>query len=39
MDTNNKKVYELRIKVYIIKDIPLPEILAKEAEYIDSALA
>ena len=39
MDTNNKKVYELRIKVYIIKDIPLPEILEKEAEYIDSALA
>lgn len=39
MDTNNKKVYELRIKVYIIKDIPLWEILAKEAEYIDSALA
>lgn len=39
MDTNNKKVYELRVKVYILKDIPLREILAKEAEYIDSALA
>ncbi len=32
-------VFEIRIKVYILKDIPLPEILAKEAEFIDSALA
>ena len=32
-------VFEIRVKVYIIKDIPLPEIGAKEAEYIDSALA
>lgn len=33
------RVFEIRVKIYIVKDIPLPEILGKEAEYIDSALA
>lgn len=33
------RVFEIRIKVYLLKDIPLSEVLAKEAEYIDSALA
>ena len=32
-------VYEIRLKVYILRDIPLAEMLTKEAEYIDSALA
>lgn len=36
---NKTKVFEIRIKVYILKDIHLPELLTKEAEYIDSALA
>lgn len=39
MEKNNIKVYEIRIKVYILRDIPLQEILATEAEFIDSALA
>lgn len=33
------RVFEIRIKVYLLKDILLSEVLAKEAEYIDSALA
>lgn len=39
MNTEKVRVYEIRIKVYILKDIPLPEVLGAEAEYIDSALA
>lgn len=30
MEKNNIKVYEIRIKVYILRDIPLQEILATE---------
>lgn len=33
------RVFEIKIKVYLLKDIPLSEILTKEAEYMDSALA
>lgn len=33
------QVYQIRVKVYILKDIPLPQVLATEAEFIDSALA
>lgn len=32
-------VFEIRVKVYILKDISFTNILAREAEYIDSALA
>lgn len=32
-------VFEIRVKVYILKDIFFTNILAREAEYIDSALA
>lgn len=38
-DMKKVRVFEIKIKVYLLKDIPLSEILTKEAEYMDSALA
>lgn len=38
-DTMNIKVYELKIKLYILKDIPVDDMLSIESDYIDSALA
>lgn len=35
----NIKVYELKIKLYILKDIPVDDMLSIESDYIDSALA
>lgn len=35
----NIKVYELKIKLYTLKDIPVDDMLSIESDYIDSALA
>ena len=35
----NVKVYELRVKLYTLKDIPVEDMLSIESDYIDSALA
>ena len=35
----NVKVYELKVKLYTLKDIPVDDMLSIESDYIDSALA
>ena len=35
----NVKVYELRVKLYTLKDIQVDDMLSIESDYIDSALA
>ena len=36
---NGMKVYEIRIRVYILENIPYQKMLSQEAHFIDSALA
>lgn len=33
------KVYEIRLKIFLLRDIPVIKIMGEEAEFIDSALA
>ena len=33
------KVYEIRLKVYLLKDIPVAKVMGVEAKFIDSAMA